>query len=43
MGAASFTTLAQAGLADELTSGALQRADAMFAVQRKPWTPFGFS
>ena len=43
MGAVSFSTLAQAGLVDELTPGALMRADGMFAVQRKPWTPFGFS
>lgn len=43
MGAVSFITLAQAGLADEITPGALQRADSMFAVRRKPWTPFGFS
>ncbi len=43
MGAASFTTLAQAGLVDERTPGALKRADGMFAVRSKPWTPFGFS
>ena len=43
MGAVSFTTLAQAGLVNELTPGVLRRADGMFAVQRKPWTPFGFS
>ena len=43
MGAVSFSTLAQAGLVDELTPGALLRADGMFAVGCKPWTPFGFS
>ena len=43
MGAVSFSTLAQAGLVDELTPGALLRADGMFAVRHKPWTPFGFS
>ncbi len=43
MGAASFTTLAQAGQADELKPRAVERADAMFAVRRKPWTPYGFS
>ena len=41
-GAASFTTLAQAGLATEHTAGALLRADRMFAVQLKPWTPYNF-
>ena len=41
-GAASFTTLAQAGLVEERTAGALLRADRMFAVQLKPWTPYNF-
>ena len=42
LGAVGFTTLAEAGLADEHTPGALRRADRMFAVQRQPWTPFNF-
>ena len=42
LGTASFTTLANAGLADEHTPGALHRADRMFAVQHQPWTPFNF-
>ncbi|MCY3690946.1 MAG: GNAT family N-acetyltransferase [Chloroflexota bacterium] len=41
-GAATFTTLAQAGLVEEHTPGALLRADRMFAVQLKPWTPYNF-
>ena len=42
LGAVSFTTLAQAGLVEERTPGALLRADEMFAVQHQPWTPYGF-
>jgi predicted acetyltransferase len=42
LGAVSFTTLAQAGLAQEHTPGALGRADRLFAVQHQPWTPSGF-
>ena len=42
MGAVSFSTLAQAGLVDERTPGALLRADRMFAVQYQPWTPHNF-
>ena len=42
MGAASFSTLAQAGLVEECTPGALLRADRMFAVQYRPWTPYNF-
>ena len=42
LGAVSFTTLSQAGLVDELTPGALLRADSMFAVRYQPWTPAGF-
>lgn len=41
-GAATFTTLAQAGLVEEHTPGALLRADRMFAAQLKPWTPYNF-
>ena len=42
LGTTSFTTLCGAGLVDEHTPGALHRAEAMFAVQHKPWTPFNF-
>ena len=42
LGTVSFTTLSDAGLADEHTPGALHRADRMFAVQHQPWTPFNF-
>lgn len=42
LGTVGFTTLSDAGLADEHTLGALHRADRMFAVQRQPWTPFNF-
>ncbi len=42
LGAVSFTTLAQAGMVEELTPGALLRADRMFAVQQQPWTPHNF-
>ncbi len=42
LGAVSFTTLSQAGLVDERTSGALLRADRMFAVRHQPWTPTNF-
>ena len=42
MGAVTFATLAQAGLVDEHTPGALPRADRMFAVRLKPWTPYNF-
>ena len=42
LGAVSFSTLAQAGLVDECTPGALLRADRMFATRLKPWTPHNF-
>lgn len=42
LGAASLTTLAHAGLAEEHTPNALLRADRMFAVHLKPWTPYNF-
>ncbi len=42
LGAASFSTLAQAGLVEELSPGALARADTMFAVQLQPWSPCNF-
>ena len=42
LGAASFSTLQQAGLVDEITQGSIERADRAFAVALKPWTPFNF-
>ena len=42
LGTVSFSTLAQAGLVDERTPGALLRADRMFAVRYRPWTPHSF-
>ena len=42
LGTISFSMLAQAGLADERTPSALLRADRMFAVQYRPWTPCNF-
>ena len=42
LGAATFTTLARAGLAEEHTPGTLQKADRMFAVTLQPWTPYNF-
>ena len=42
LGAVSFSTLAQAGLVEERTPGALLRADRMFAVRYQPWSPHGF-
>ena len=42
LGTISLTSLHGAGLADEHTPGALNRADRMFAVPLRPWTPFNF-
>ena len=42
LGTVKFSTLSQAGLVDELTPGALLRADRMFAVRLQPWTPTSF-
>ena len=42
LGTVSFSTLSQAGLVDERTPGALLRADLMFAVRYRPWTPHNF-
>ena len=42
LGAATFSTLQQAGQIDESTPGAVQRADRAFAVPLKPWTPYNF-
>ncbi|MBC8279564.1 MAG: GNAT family N-acetyltransferase [Chloroflexi bacterium] len=41
-GAVSFSTLAGAGLVEERTSGALLRADCMFASRYQPWSPHNF-
>ena len=41
-GAVSFSTLAGAGWVEELTPGALLRADRMFAVRYRPWSPNNF-
>jgi predicted acetyltransferase len=42
LGAASLTKLFQAGLVEERASGALLRADRLFATRLAPWTPCGF-
>ncbi|MDA1127252.1 MAG: GNAT family N-acetyltransferase [Chloroflexi bacterium] len=42
MGAVSFSTLAKAGSVEECTPWALLRADRMFSVQYRPWTPHNF-
>ncbi len=42
LGAVTFSTLAQAGLVEERTPGALLLADRMFAVRYQPWTPHNF-
>ena len=42
MGAVSFSALSNAGRVEELTPGALLRADCMFAVRYPPWTPCNF-
>mgnify|MGYP001012835352 CR=1 FL=1 len=41
-GAVSFSTLASAGFVEEITSGALLRADCMFGSQYQPWSPPNF-
>jgi predicted acetyltransferase len=38
LGGTTLTSLAQAGLVDELAPGALRRADAMFGWHQAPWT-----
>ena len=42
LGGVSFTTLRAAGRVEETASGALERADAMFAGKRMPWCPEEF-
>ena len=40
LGAVRFSTLARARRVEEMTAGALRRADAMFATQLQPWAPY---
>jgi predicted acetyltransferase len=42
LGGHTPTELAVTGDVDEVTPGALRRADAMFAVPRRPWNPTPF-
>ena len=42
LGTVRFSTLAHAGRIQELAPGALVRADAMFAAQFQPWSPYDF-
>jgi predicted acetyltransferase len=42
LGTVSFSALSQARLVEERTPGALLRADRMFAVRYRPWTPVNF-
>ena len=42
LGTVSFSSMHGAGLVDEHKSGALHRADRLFASSLQPWTPFNF-
>jgi predicted acetyltransferase len=42
LGAVSFTTLSHAGRVEQLSDGALLKADSMFATDLQPWCPFSF-
>ncbi len=42
LGTVPFTVLARAGLAEEYTPGALERADAMFSHSVAPWCPYNW-
>jgi predicted acetyltransferase len=42
LGGALFSDLARASRVEERSSGALLRADAMFAAERAPWCPLGY-
>jgi predicted acetyltransferase len=42
LGGATFHQLARAGRVDERTTGAIDRADAVFTSARAPWCPFHF-
>jgi predicted acetyltransferase len=39
LGAFTFAQLQRAGLVDELSEGAVARADAAFRTDRAPWCP----
>ena len=40
LGTVRFSDLARAGLAEEYSQGAIERADLMFSHQLKPWCPY---
>ena len=42
LGAVPFTTLARAGLAEERSPGALQRADEIFSHHLQAWSPYNW-
>ena len=42
LGAVCFTVLARAGLVEEYSEGALERADLMFAHDLQPWCPYNW-
>ena len=42
LGAVRFTVLARAGLVDEYSEGALERADLMFSHDVQPWCPYNW-
>ena len=42
LGGSSFRQLQRAGFVEERTAGALARADAMFAWDPAPWSPYVF-
>jgi predicted acetyltransferase len=42
LGGNRFRTLFEAGRVEELSQGAIARADAMFAIDRAPWCPSHF-
>jgi phosphoribosylformylglycinamidine (FGAM) synthase-like amidotransferase family enzyme len=39
LGGFSFADLLRAGRVEEVTPGAVERADALFRTDRKPWCP----
>ena len=42
LGAVPFTVLARAGLVEEFSDGALERADVMFSHNLQPWCPYNW-
>ena len=42
IGTVRFTVLARAGLVDEYSEGALERADLMFSHDLQPWCPYNW-